>query len=65
MGLESETLRRMAACFAGRVCCRCGRPAERLVHHRFYCSRHFLRGNLPRVEAARKVYRCCLPVGTA
>jgi hypothetical protein len=27
MGLESETLRRMADFFAKHVCCKCGRPA--------------------------------------
>jgi hypothetical protein len=54
--LESETVRRMAACFAGRTCCKCGRVAVRLAHHRFYCDRHF---PCPReVEEAPKVYHC-------
>jgi hypothetical protein len=59
MCLESETLRRMAECFAGRACHRCGRAAVRLARGRFYCDRH-----LPpaRAEAARppKVRRCLL-----
>jgi hypothetical protein len=58
MQLEPETLRRMAACFAGRSCRRCGGPAERLVHGLFYCSRHrpFVRST--QGEAAPNVYRC-------
>jgi hypothetical protein len=40
MSLESETLRRMAECFGGRACRRCGRAALRLAHGRFYCDRH-------------------------
>jgi hypothetical protein len=54
--LESETVRRMAACFAGRVCCKCGRPALRLAHARFYCERHFPPARDRREEAPR-VYR--------
>ena len=59
MCLESETLRRMAACFAGRACCKCGRAAVRLSHGRFYCDRHPPHG---RGEAGRppKVRRCLL-----
>jgi hypothetical protein len=41
MCLDSETVRRMAECFAGRACRRCGRAAVRLAHGRFYCDRHF------------------------
>jgi hypothetical protein len=41
MNLDSETVRRMAECFGRQTCCRCGRPAERLRHHRFYCISHF------------------------
>jgi hypothetical protein len=58
MELEMETLRRMAECFGGRSCCRCDQPAERLVHHRFYCSRHFPRGHSAEGEPAPRVYRC-------
>jgi hypothetical protein len=58
MRLEAETLRRMAACFAGRFCRRCGRPAERLVHGRFYCQHHRpLVRSAGGEEAAPKVYR--------
>ena len=41
MGLDSETLRRLAGCFAGRACCKCSRAAERLAHGCFYRDRHF------------------------
>jgi hypothetical protein len=61
MQLERETLRRMAACFAGRFCCRCGGPAERLVHGRFYCGWHCPPAGPPQGEAAPKVYRWCCP----
>ena len=59
MCLESETLRRMAECFAGRACQRCGGPAVRLAHGRFYCDRHFPPA---RAEAGRppKIWRCLL-----
>ncbi len=59
MCLDSETLRRMAECFAGKTCHRCGRAAVRLAHGRFYCDRHFPHG---KGEAARppKVRRCLL-----
>ena len=59
MCLESATLRRMAECFAGRACHRCGGPAVRLAHGRFYCDRHFPPA---RAEAGRppKVRRCLL-----
>ena len=59
MGLESETLRRMAECFGGRACRRCGRPAVRLAHGRFYCDRHLptSRGEMGRPP---KIYRCRL-----
>jgi hypothetical protein len=59
MGLDGETLRRLAACFAGRACCRCGGAAERLAHGRFYCVRHF---PLARAKAVRppKARRCLL-----
>jgi hypothetical protein len=57
MELERETLRRLAECFGGRSCCRCGQPAERLIHHRFYCSRHFPRDLFAGWERAPKVYR--------
>jgi hypothetical protein len=57
MCLESETVRRLAECFAGRVCRRCGHTAGRLARGRFYCDRH-----LPRDRAAAggpaRVYRC-------
>jgi hypothetical protein len=56
--LEPETLRRMAACFAGRACCRCGRPAERLVHQRFYCDHHFPVGRTTQRDIPPKVYHC-------
>ncbi len=58
MMLDSETVRRMAACFTGRTCCKCGRTAVRLAHRRFYCDRHF---PLARVseENAPKVYHAC------
>jgi hypothetical protein len=59
MGLDSETVRRIAECFGGRACRRCGRAAVRLAHGWFYCDRHF-----PHVkgEAGRppKVRRCLL-----
>lgn len=59
MGLESETLRRMAECFGGRACRRCGRAAVRLAHGRFYCDRHLppSRGEMGRPP---KTYRCQL-----
>jgi hypothetical protein len=56
MKLEGATVRRMAECFAGRACCRCGHPAARLARRRFYCDRHFPRGK-PGAEVP-KVYRC-------
>ena len=59
MCLESDTLRRMAECFGGRACHRCGRAAVRLAHGRFYCDRHFPPG---RGEMGRppKIHRCLL-----
>jgi hypothetical protein len=63
MGLEPATLRRLAACFAGHVCCRCGRPAERLWHQRFYCARHLARARPGEAEVALRVYHCWLGVG--
>ena len=61
MCLDSETLRRLAGCFAGRACCRCGNAAVRLAHGRFYCGRHFPlhRGQAVRPPKARR----CLPGG--
>jgi hypothetical protein len=58
MGLERETLRRMAECFGGRACCRCGRPAERLARHHFYCSSHFPRPRTGAGEPPPTVYKC-------
>jgi hypothetical protein len=58
MMLESETVRRMAAFFAGRVCCKCSRPALRFAHGRFYCERHFPPARTR--EEAPRVYRCAL-----
>ncbi len=60
MSLEPETLRRMAACFGGQFCCRCGRPAERLVHARFYCERHRPLVRSAEEQTAPKVFRCRL-----
>jgi hypothetical protein len=57
MQLEPKTLRKMAACFAGRSCRRCGGPAERLAHGRFYCRRHYPLARLTR-QADPTVYRC-------
>ena len=59
MSLESETLRRMAECFRGRTCHRCGRAALRLAHGRFYCDRHFPHRYGETCRAA-KVRRCLL-----
>jgi hypothetical protein len=59
MMLDSQTVRRMAACFAGRSCCKCGRTAVRLAHRRFYCDRHFPHARSAAEEAPR-VYRCVL-----
>jgi hypothetical protein len=56
MRLESETVRRIAECFAGRPCCRCGHPAARLVRGRFYCEYHFPRGKAG--GQVPKFYRC-------
>jgi len=58
MPLEPVTLRRMAAFFAGRSCCRCGGPAERLAHGRFYCERHRPLARSADGEAAPQVYKC-------
>ena len=59
MGLDSETLRRLAACFAGRACCRYGTAAVRLAHGRFHHDRHF---PLHRGQAVQppKARRCLL-----
>jgi hypothetical protein len=59
MALDRETLRRMAECFGGRACHRCGRATLRLAHGRFYRDRHFPHG---RGETGRppKVRRCLL-----
>jgi hypothetical protein len=54
--LESETIRRMAACFARQTCCKCGGVAVRLAHRRFYCDRHF--PGVKEAAEAPKVYRC-------
>jgi hypothetical protein len=66
MQLEPETLRRMAACFTGRFCKRCGGPAERLAHGRFYCGRHFPSARSAHEAALPKVYRCrCSPLASS
>ncbi|HZY87330.1 MAG TPA: hypothetical protein VFE78_21015 [Gemmataceae bacterium] len=57
MSLESVTVRRLGECFAGRACRRCGLAAVRLAHGRFYCDRHFPRGEARPGEGA-KVYKC-------
>ena len=57
MSLECKTLRRMAECFGGQVCRRCGRPAERLFHNHFYCQAHRPRG--PGADPAPRGYRLC------
>jgi hypothetical protein len=57
MELERETVRRMAECFAGHVCCRCRRPAERLTHQHFYCGDHFPRGRKTDPEFLPRVYK--------
>jgi hypothetical protein len=62
MELERETVRRMAECFARRNCWRCGRPADRLSHNRFYCASHFPCGRSARWESAPKVYKCHLGI---
>ena len=58
MMLDGETVRRMAACFAGRTCCRCGRTAVRLAHRRFYCDHHFP-GAKARRRSPRSTDACC------
>jgi hypothetical protein len=60
MTLERETVRKMAECFAGCACCKCGRSAVRLAHGRFYCDRHFPLGKA-KWEERPKVYRWCRP----
>jgi hypothetical protein len=57
MCLNSETVRRLAECFAGRLCRRCGHAAERLAGGRFYCGRHLPRDRAAAEEPA-KVYKC-------
>lgn len=42
-GLDPETERRMREVFDGRVCCRCGQPAQRMRADVFYCQKHFIR----------------------
>jgi hypothetical protein len=58
MNLDSETIRRLAECFGRRRCCRCGQPAERLAHNRFYCGRHFVRRRPAGEWPTPKVYHC-------
>jgi hypothetical protein len=58
MQLDPETVRRMAACFAGRYCRRCGGPAERLFHGRFYCDGHRPLPRSTQEEVVPKVYKC-------
>jgi len=65
MQLERETVQRMAECFGKQTCCRCGRPAERLSHKRFYCISHFPCGRSARWEPSRRVYKCMLAPGRA
>jgi hypothetical protein len=60
MELEGETLRRMAAYFGGRTCCRCGRPAERFAAHHFYCGLHYPPERLLQGKSPPTVYRCHL-----
>jgi hypothetical protein len=60
MELEGATLRRLAECFGGRTCRRCGRPAERLAGHRFYCARHFPHERSLQGAPPPRVYRCRL-----
>jgi hypothetical protein len=42
MGLDPQTEQRLRELFGGRQCCRCGRPAERLIDDQYYCQPHFL-----------------------
>jgi hypothetical protein len=58
MELERETVRRMAECFGRQTCCRCGRPAERLTHSRYYCNRHYPCGRSAGWEPSPKTYKC-------
>jgi hypothetical protein len=53
MGFDPQTEERLRELFGGRRCCRCGRPAARLAHDRFFCERHFHGGGRgPGVKAA-------------
>jgi hypothetical protein len=65
MQLEKETVRRMAECFSRQTCCCCGRPAERLSHHRFYCFRHLPTSRSARWDLAPKVYKCHMGPGVS
>ena len=56
LGLDPDTQQRMQEVFAGHVCCRCERPAERLCAEDFYCTLHFTRGK-PAQARPPKVYR--------
>ena len=59
--LDPETEQRVREVFEGKVCCRCGQPAQRMRSDAFYCHPHFIRtagggGAGPRVyRAARRV----------
>ncbi len=57
MELERETVRRIAACFRGQTCCRCNRPAERLVHRRYFCGEHYLCTWSPQRQPGPKVFK--------
>ncbi len=57
MELERETVWRMAACFRGHTCCRCNRPAERLLHRRYLCGEHHVSACSPQREPHPKVYK--------
>src|SRR4051794_8689605 len=41
MGLERDAEERLKQVFGGRTCCKCNRPAVRIIRKRFYCSRHY------------------------
>ena len=57
LGFDGRTKELMQAVFGGRVCVRCGEPAERLSADRYFCGVHFPTRRT-REESSPRVYRC-------
>jgi len=51
MPFDPETVQAMAEMFAGQVCKKCGKPAERLSEGKWFCHQHYPRARVQIVQA--------------